>query len=86
MARPVTTEPLRQAITDILRASPLLTVNEIVGELEVGGMAHLMPDEAPQRLKLVYRLLAEMPGTLSIQRVEVVSKPYPIKRFCLVED
>lgn len=49
-------------------------------------MAHLMPDEAPQRLKLVYRLLAEMPGTLSIQRVEVVSRPYPIKRFCIVED
>ena len=86
MARPITTEPLRTAIADILRTSPLLTVNEIVGELEVGGMAHLLPPEAPQRLKLVYRLLAEMPCTLSIQRFEVVSKPYPIKRFCLVED
>lgn len=86
MARPITTEPLRQAIAVILRVSPLLTVNEIVGELEVGGMAHLLPPEAPQRYDAVYQILARMPNTISVQRVEVVSKPFPVRRFALVED
>lgn len=84
MPRPITTEPLRQAIAAILRESPLLTASEIVSELEVAGHGDLIPLETVRPADYIQSLIYREPSIISIERVEIVPIARTIKRYALV--